>query len=141
MSLLASLGLFLLYALIALPGLSLLSRWRAVMPTAVFYGVLGVALGAYHLGMPRRAQADLLRPVPTLLGDQGAAAGLCGQVLAQVRQAGIIIDRPNSRQVRVRRDDWGQLPDEVKQAITTCLNAPDRPGGASVEVEVVQVAR
>lgn len=139
MAILVSLLLLALFLLIVLPGLAVVWRGKAAGFASVFYCALLLGLGAWHIGMPTQAQADLTRPIMGLTGEQGVATPVCGQVIEQSRAAGIILGRPSPTQVQVSRDYWAQLPDQVKEAIVACLRAPTRPGAPQNEVQVIEV--
>lgn len=128
-----------LFALVVLPGLIALRRQRAVAVAGLFYAALFFALGAFHIGLPERAEADLTRAPPGLMTDEGTASSMCGRIVNESRRAGIIAGRPNPRQVQVNRELWAQMPDQVKEAITICVRAPTRPGAPQNDVEIVEV--
>ncbi|SMF62275.1 hypothetical protein [Allosphingosinicella indica] len=140
MPILVSLLVVALFVLIALPGLAVVLKRRGAHFAAAFYAMLVLAAGAYHVGLPERAPAELTRPVPTLIGAEGAAGELCDRLLAQSRATGIIVGRTDAGQVQVNRTFWQQMPNEVTEAITSCLQAPSRPGAPQRDVTIVEVA-
>lgn len=139
MAFLVSLLVLALLVLLAVPGLMVLWKGTGAAPVAIFYVLLLFGLGAWHVGLPVRAQADLTRPTVGLTDESGMATPLCAQIIQQSRQAGVILGRPNSRQVQVNRAYWAELPEQVKEAITSCLRAPARPGAPQNEIEIVQL--
>lgn len=141
-ALLLTIAILALLLALAAPGLVALSRPKAARFAAPFYLVLLLGLGAYHVGLPSFGDAPLFageRPLGG--GADGSPAGLCEQALVQSERGGLIIDRSNPARVTVDRELWGQIPQQVKDALASCLQGAAPPGANRPPVEIVETAR
>lgn len=137
-AILASVGLFALFILIAAPGVLALSRPGSRRIAVPLYLVLVVGLATYHAGVPFSGEASL----PVAGGSSGQApAGLCQQAIRQSEQAGLILNRANPERVVVSRSLWAQLPQQVKDGVVLCLQRPATDGAEAITVQIVEAGR
>lgn len=132
----------LLWPVLAVPALMALRRPRAAMVVAPLYFTAFIGLAAFHVGLLGsqdgsavarwRAANDQSR-----LEARGAGS-ICDQVVREAERGRLILDRSHADQVVVNRDLWGQLPQQVQDAIVSCLGE-NQPGGLNRRaVQVVQ---
>lgn len=129
-TILACVILAVLFLLVAAPGLVAIVRPRAAIVAAPFYVALMAGLYCYHVGFSFGSLADI--PVPTT----GLSGGVCERALAEAERGHLIIDRSDPARVRVDQEMWRAVPQQVRDALSTCLeeSRPAHSGTNSVEI-------
>lgn len=114
------------------------SRRVAFVAAPVFVVLFG-ALAVYHVGLPSAGDRGAVQRWRSAQAGTGspASGSLCERVLAEAQRGRLIVDRSQPGRVVVNRNLWGQLPPEVQQAITSCLD-PSTPGTSAPPVEIVE---
>jgi hypothetical protein len=114
------------------------SRRAAFVAAPAFVALTG-GLSLYHVGIPGSGDTSAIqRWRAAQTGAANSASGsLCERVLAEAQRGRLILDRSQQGRVVVNRNLWGQLPAEVQQAITSCLD-PSTPGTSRPPVEIVE---
>jgi hypothetical protein len=106
---------------IAAPALLAFLRGEVGWRTGGFYGALGAALLAWHVGFavgPIPDAAALAQPV------NGAPSGnQCEQALTAAERGRIVIDRSNPDRLVVDQRLWAQIPAEMRTALTQCADS------------------
>jgi len=127
--------ILLLFLLIAAPALFALLRQDFGWRTGGFYGLVVMALLAWHVGFdvgPMPSRASLSKgPATVITGDR------CEQALEAAQRGRIILDRSNPRRLVVDQAVWPQLPEEVRTALTECANSLRPVDQRETPVEVV----
>jgi hypothetical protein len=121
---------------VAAPALLAFLRQDVGWRTGTFYGVLVMALLAWHVGFavgPMPTGASLMRAGRSPVAP---SADGCEQVLSTAERGRIILDRSNPSRLVVSESLWAQIPESVRTALVDCA-ASLRPEGASGPVEVV----
>ena len=126
--------LFVLFVLIALPGVAAAARSKASVIAAPFYLVLLAAIFLHYGGLSFGGS------LPATAMQTGAPVGLCEQALDQSQQAGLILDRTNPNRVRVDGALWEQLPQQAKDGLVRCLEGARPAGSDQIPVEIVGAA-
>ena len=119
-----------LFMIIAVPGLVGIVRPKAAIVAAPFYIAIMAGLYTYYVGFSFGSLSEI--PVRTT----GLSGSICERALAEAERGGLIVDRSNPARVRVDQSMWRQVPQQVRDALSTCLEEgrPPQPGANSVEI-------
>ena len=130
LTILACAILAVLFVLIAAPGLVAIVRPRTAIVAAPFYIALMAGFYCYYIGFSFGSLSDI--PVRTT----ALSGSVCERALAEAERGRLILDRTNPARVRVDQQMWRAVPQQVRDALSTCLDEtrPAHPGTNSVEI-------
>lgn len=115
----ATLALLALYAGVLAPLAFALLKPKATIPVLSCSGVLLLGILFYHANPFARPAVD---PAALVLPDMATQmTDRCQQILTAVDEGGVILDRSDPLRPVVSREVWRHVPDNIRQAIGSCL--------------------
>ncbi len=132
----ATLAILALHAAVLAPLAFALARPKATVPILSCGGALLLAVLFLQANPFARPAVD---PAALVLPDVAAQmSDRCGQILAAVDEGGVVIDRSDPARPIVSREVWRHVPQNIRQAIQSCLEQMRPADAEQTPVEFIQ---